>query len=225
MTSQPAAKALRASLTEKLNLDPNDFPVAISMEDGSIVMEGTLGSVSLKKRALLIAMSIPGVEGVVDRLKVRPSTAMSDDEIRDHLSTAFAFEPAFQGLDITAEIRDGVVDLEGEVWSLSHKRLAGVIAWWVPGVQDVINSIEVNPPEKDSDDELRDAVMIILEKDQLVDSHSIRVSADGFVITLEGIVASTASLEAAEDDAWFTWGVNTVINKITVDESKARENH
>lgn len=224
MTLQPALKALQASLTEKLNLDPNDFPIAISMEDGSIVMEGTIKSVSLKKRALLIAMSIPGVEGVVDRLKVRPSTAMSDDEIRDHLKAAFEFEPAFQGLDITAEIKDAVVDLEGEVWSLSHKRLAGVIAWWVPGVQDVINSIEVNPPENDSDDELRDAVMIALEKDQLVDSHGINVSADGFVITLEGIVASQAALEAAEDDAWFTWGVNMVVNKIKVDETKAREN-
>jgi hypothetical protein len=26
--------------------------------------------------------------------------------------------------------------------------LAGVLAWWVPGVRDVVDGIELDPPEK-----------------------------------------------------------------------------
>lgn len=214
---------MRARLVELLRLDPNALPIALTVEDGSVVMEGSVDSVSMKKRALLAAMETSGFEGVVDRLRVTPSVAMTDAEIRAHLDAAFAGEGALQGVQITAEIRDGVVDLEGNTTSLTHKRLAGVLAWWVPGVRDVINSIEVDPPEEDTCDELRDAVVIVLEKDALVDAKSLTVSADGFTVTLEGVLASGAARDAAENDAWFTWGVNSVVNRITIDETKARE--
>ena len=223
MTSQPAVKALRAMLTEELKFDPNDFPIALRMEDGTIVMEGMVSNVGLKKRALLLAMGLQEVQGVVDRLRVRPSVSMSDDEIRDHMRGALTQESALNGLDINIEVRDGVVDLEGQVWSLSHKRLAGVLAWWIPGVLDVINSIEVNPPEEDSDGELSDAVRLALEKDRLVDAQSLKVSTNGYVVTLEGVTGCAAEREAAEDDAWFTWGVNDVVNKIVVDEASVHK--
>jgi osmotically-inducible protein OsmY len=224
MTSQPELKALRAMLTEELKFDPSHSPIALKMDGGSIVMEGMVASVALKKRALLLAMGMQGVAGVVDRLRVRPSVHMSDDEIRDHMTDALTQESSLSGLGISVEVRDGVVDLEGRVSSLSHKRLAGVLAWWVPGSLDVINSIEVNPPEADTDDELIDAIRIALEKDALVDAHSVHVSASGYVVTLEGITGSASERESAEDDAWFTWGVNNVINKMTVDEAKALNN-
>jgi len=210
-------------LTEELKFDPNDFPIALRMEDGTIVMEGMVSNVGLKKRALLLAMGLQEVQGVVDRLRVRPSVSMSDDEIRDHMRGALTQESALNGLDINIEVRDGVVDLEGQVWSLSHKRLAGVLAWWIPGVLDVINSIEVNPPEEDSDGELSDAVRLALEKDRLVDAQSLKVSTNGYVVTLEGVTGCAAEREAAEDDAWFTWGVNDVVNKIVVDEASVHK--
>lgn len=223
MISQPAVKALRAMLTEELKFDPNDFPVHLTMEDGSIVMEGMVENVALKKKALLLAMGLQDVAGVVDRLRVRPSVHMSDDEIRDHMLDSLTQESALNGLDINIEVRDGVVDLEGQVWSLSHKRLAGVLAWWIPGALDVINSIEVNPPEADSDGELSDAIKLALEKDMLVDAQSLRVYTNGYVVTLEGITGSFAEREAAEDDAWFTWGVNNVVNNIIVDETSVHK--
>src|SRR4030067_2267948 len=187
MTSHPAVKALRAMLTEELKFDPNDFPIALRMEDGTLVMEGMVSHVGLKKGACRRATGLQEVQGVVDRLRVRPSVSMSDDEIRDHMRGALTQESALNGLDINIEVRDGVVDLEGQVWSLSHKRLAGVLAWWIPGVLDVINSIEVNPPEEDSDGELSDAVRLALEKDRLVDAQSLKVSTNGYVVTLEGV--------------------------------------
>lgn len=223
MTSQHAVSALKAMLTEGLGLDPNAFPIALRMENGSVVMEGMVEKVAEKKRALLIAMGMEEIEGVVDRIKVRPTIRMSDDEIRQHMTDALDQESALNGLKINVGVADGVVDIEGEVWSLSHKRLAGVLAWWIPGTLDVINSLEVVPPENDSDGELSDAVLLALEKDRLVDAQSLSISSSDYVVTLNGVTGSEAEREAAEDDAWFTWGVNGVVNNIIVDETSVHK--
>lgn len=216
-TPHDIAKAVKAALVNELHLDPAIYPVEVRSEDGSVLIEGMVEKISQKKKALLFAMGYEGVSGVIDRLRVRPSVHMSDDEIRDHVRRALSEESALKGLRIEPEVNGGVVDLEGEVWSLSHKRLAGALAWWVPGSTDVINSIEIVPAEADSDDEVSDAIRLILEKDRLVDASSLRVFTRDWVVTLEGVLASAESREAAEDDAWFTWGVNGVVNNIIID--------
>lgn len=223
MTIQPAVTALKAQLVEELKCDPNNFPIALRMEDGTIVMEGMVEKVGHKKKALILAMGLDDVEGVVDRLRVRPTSRMSDDEIKKHMLDALDEESALKGLKINVEVTDGVIDLEGEVWSLSHKRLAGVLAWWIPGTLDVINSIEVVPPESDSDGEISDAIRLALEKDRLVDAQSLTITTNGYIVTLNGVTGSEAEREAAEDDAWFTWGVNGVVNNIVVDETSVHK--
>ena len=86
---------------------------------------------------------------------------------------------------IELSVNDGVVLLDDHVPSLAQKRLAGVLAWWVPGSRDVINGMAVEPHEEDNDEELLDAVRLVLEKDPFVNADQIRVSAKQSVITLE----------------------------------------
>lgn len=110
----------------------------------------------------------------------------------------------------------GVVTLDGTVPSLSHKRLAGVLAWWVPGVRDVVNGLEIAPPEADDDDEISDAVRLVLEKDPLVDAPQIGVSTHRAVVTLTGTVRCAMERQAAERDAWCIFGVDDVKSEIEV---------
>ncbi len=100
--------------------------------------------------------------------------------------------------------------------SLTHKRLAGVLAWWVPGSRDVVDGLGVEPPEQDHDGEVTDAVRMVLEKDPLVDAARVRVSATNYVVTLEGLVPSESEREMAELDAWYVLGVDKVVNRIEV---------
>jgi osmotically-inducible protein OsmY len=216
MTENDPAKTLRAALTDKLHIDLRKNPIDIKMEGDAVVIEGTVERVALKKRALVIAMGLEGTSGVVDRLRVSPAKKMTDDEIRDHLYAAFSEEPTLNPELITAEVTDGIVDLEGQVGSLSHKRLCGVLAWWVPGSTDVINSLEVVPPEEDSHDEVNEALRIVFDKDRLVDASTVSSSTKDWVVTLEGSVRSEGERNAAEDDAWYIWGVNGVANNIKV---------
>lgn len=217
MEQKDHVKILKAFLTDRLGIDPVASHLKINFTDSALTVEGITESVALKKKILLFAMSIEGVDGVVDRLRVKPSKRMSDDEIKVHVHHSFSSEPTLKGSSIRAEIKDGVIDIEGVVGSLTHKRLAGVLAWWVPGTMDVINSLEVEPPELDTDDEVADALKIIFDKDSLIDAGAIRISTRNYVVTLEGTAKSEAEKDAAEEDAWYTWGVNGVINRINVE--------
>jgi osmotically-inducible protein OsmY len=211
-------KALKAILTDRLHIDARTHPVKLRMEGEAVVMEGVVERISQKKRALLAAMRMDGVSGAVDRLKVAPSKAMSDAETKRHVLDALDEEQTLNGLAIEVAVSGGVVDLEGTVPSLSHKRLAGVLAWWVPGSAEVINSLDVDPAEEDSDGEVEDALRIVLEKDPMVDAGSIRAVCRDWVVTLDGVARSMAERDAAEDDAWYTWGVNDVVNGIRVEK-------
>jgi osmotically-inducible protein OsmY len=163
---------------------------------------------------------------------------MGDKEIRNHLRDSLVREPALrdctirervkgeaeavrEGIEpprgaIEVRVEDGVVTLDGDVPSLSRKRLAGVLAWWVPGSRDVINGLGVTPPEEDSDDTIADALRIVLERDPFVDAGQIRVGVRNAVVTLTGLVPTDSEREMAEFDTWYVFGVDSVVNRIEV---------
>lgn len=117
---------------------------------------------------------------------------------------------------IEIQVADGIVTLDGRVSGLDEKRLAGVLAWWVPGSRDVINGIAVDRPEEDSADAVAEAVRLVLEKDPFVDAGQIRVGVRSRSIRLEGLVPSAAERDMAEHDCWYLFGVDNVDNRIEV---------
>jgi osmotically-inducible protein OsmY len=90
------------------------------------------------------------------------------------------------------------------------------MAWWVPGVRDVVNGIAVEPPEEDGPDMIAEAVRVVLEKDPFVDATQIRVGVRKTLVRLTGLVPTGTEKEAAERDAWCVFGVDNVINEIEV---------
>jgi osmotically-inducible protein OsmY len=229
--------AVRATLRSEAAVDFQNHPLEFRLEGDTLTMTGELPSVPAKKLALERAAALPGIEGIVDRLRVTPAQTMGDGAIRDEVRKAFLQEPAFSAFclretrggqtelvqelaerngTIEYEVVDGVVTLNGEVPGLGHKRLAGVLAWWIPGSRDVVNGIAENPPEQDNDDEVSDGVRTALEKDVFVNSGQIRVSTRDYVVTLEGQVATEAEKGMAERDAWYVFGVDKVLNKLSV---------
>jgi nicotinamidase/pyrazinamidase len=230
---------IRAALRSEPRLGATFHLKALTIEpDGSVILEGDVPSIAAKKLALEKVASIPGLTGIVDRLHVERASPMGDDEIRVHVRNAMIEEPAFERLEIRElvgehfqlmrgapqgkrgnidiEVRDGIVTLNGSVPGLTSKRLAGVMAWWVPGVGDVVNGMEVDPPEEDNPDMIEEAVRVALEKDPLVNASQIRVGVRKTWVRLTGAVAANAEREAAERDAWCIFGVDNVLNEIKV---------
>ena len=229
---------IRAALEKNTRINLHRFPIALSFDGADLVLAGNVEHIGAKKIALqLVAATAPALR-IVDRLRVTPATVMGDREIRDHIVKALLDEPALEHCllrsrlpkefanhrqaipepigAIVVEVGDGIVTLNGEVPSLSHKRLAGVLAWWVPGCRDVINGLEEVPPEQDNDDELSDAVRLALEKDPFINAGKIRIATKEWVVTLEGLVPNQTMKQMAERDAWYVLGVKAVVNRLQV---------
>jgi osmotically-inducible protein OsmY len=238
VTSADVLEKARASLRSEPRLDLHATPVALEFAEGVLTAEGEVSSVAAKKLALERLAALPEVTGIVDRLHVQPAERMGDGRIGDLVRDALLQEPAFAELTILEEraghvetvrvpptgshgeirylVEDGVVTLSGEIPGLGRKRLAGVLAWWVPGSRDVVNGLAVVPPEEDSNGEMTDAVRIVLEKDPFVNASQIRVASRDRLVTLEGLVATEAERDMAEYDAWCVFGVDRVLNEIAV---------
>ncbi len=238
MQEKAIVKEVHGRLEREPRINLHRFPIRIDFVDGAVVLEGDVEDIAAKKLALELAAGVEGVRGVVDRLHVAPGQPRGDGAIRDSLVALLQSEPEFKNCTIRVRIKDrvqtlqeagpdgagdieiavddGIVTLEGSVVSLSHKRVAGVLAWWTPGCRDVINSLAVDPPEEDNDDEVADALRLVLEMDPLVDPDGIAVRVENYVVTLEGAVRSDAERRRAEFDAWALFAVDRVVNRLEV---------
>jgi len=237
MDANDVIKRIESALEKepKVNLHRSD--IEIEFADGTAILSGEVENIAAKRLALERAAAVPDVSGIVDRLRVRAAERMGDGEIATHIEHALTSESAFDDCAITKivadtrevvrprepgrrecwidiRVDDGVVTLDGTVPSLSHKRLAGAMAWWVPGSRDVVNGLGVEPDERDSDAEILDALGLVLEKDPLLDASQIRATCKDSVVTLRGFTRSEAERDLAEFDAWAVFGVDDVVNEL-----------
>jgi osmotically-inducible protein OsmY len=231
--------AVRVALAGEPRIGADLSQIRLAFESDAVVMEGVVADVAAKKLALERAAAVPGVTGIVDRLHTRPAQEMDDARVRALVLDAFLQEPAFGDLALRERIRgdvdpvreppdatqgvidvevvDGVVLLNGSVPGLDHKRLAGVLAWWVPGSRDVINGMAVDPDEEDNPGSIADAVRTAHEKDPFVDAAQIRIDVADADVTLRGLVRTPEEREMAEFDAWYVFGVDRVANLIEIE--------
>ncbi len=234
-------KSLRALLELEPRIELHRWPFRLDLtEDKVVILEGDVGSIAAKKLAREIAGTTPEVRGVIDRLRVAPAEAKGDGAILDALAARLLGIRELKNCtlrvmkkgqtrimqevrdndasgDMLVSVEDGVVTLDGWVISLSHKRLAGAMAWWIPGCRNVVDALEVQPPEQDNDDEISDALSLVLEMDPMIPRPGqIRILSRNSVVTLEGHVATQEEKRRAEQDAWSLFAVGKVINHIGV---------
>jgi osmotically-inducible protein OsmY len=243
MTGRATEAAILAAMRSDPRLGPRFHLDALSLDpQGILTLAGEVASIAAKKRALVHAAAPAEVRRVVDRLRVTPAAPMSDAGIRDRLRRYFSEEPAFKGFAVREartgaaepeflavagtvqdarsridyEVRDGVVILNGSVPGLVSRRLAGAMAWWVPGVRDVVNGLEPEPPEEDAPIRIEEAVRVVLDRNPLIDDAQIRVGVRHGTVRLTGAVPGEVQRAMAEADAWSVVGVDEVINEIAV---------
>ena len=232
-------RQVHALLERESRINLHRHPIEISNANGVVVLQGEVADVAAKKRALELAASVSGVDGIVDRLRVAPGERRGDGAVRDSVVRMFLEQPEFRNCtlrsctnerteihrsagadgvgDIQIAVTDGVIVLEGQVISQSHKRFAGVLAWWTPGRRDVVNSLEVKPPYEDRDDEVAEVLGLVLEADPMLQrAGRIRARCEGKVVILEGSVATEQQKSRAELDAWSLFGVDGVVNRLQV---------
>ena len=195
-----------------------------------------------KKRLLQLTRIHSDGTRLVDQLRVIANPPVGDGELRTRMCERLAQAVEFRNCVICARVKgqlevlrgtmdqagndgngvvevtveDGVVTLTGQVASLSHRRLASVTAWWVGGCRDVVNLLELVPAEVDGDDEIAEALHLVLETDPRVHADQITIDVKDHKITLAGWAATEAEKRQAEQDAWCLDAMGGVVNRIQV---------
>ncbi|TDN61647.1 BON domain-containing protein [Paraburkholderia sp. BL10I2N1] len=220
----------------------HNHSIHMSFDGGTLTVAGEVPDIASKKRLLRLTQTHSEGKPLVDQLRVTANPPVRDGELRTHVCERLAQAVDFRNCVICARVKgqlevlrgtmdqagedgsgvlevtveDGVVTLTGQVISLSHRRLAGVIAWWVGGCRDVVNLLELVPAEADGDDEIIEALHLVLETDPRLRAEQITVNVKDHRITLGGWVATEAESRQAEQDAWCLDAIEGVVNRIEV---------
>jgi osmotically-inducible protein OsmY len=230
MNNNDLAGAIRAALEREADIDMHRYPIEVRV--GEVVcLEGNVEDIVAKRKALRLAREMAHTHRIHDHLRLATTERISGDQLRDAALKALNREPAFADMDIQAgdlappaQERDWirvtasgcVLRLKGEVNSLSHRRLAEVIAWWVPGSGDVDNHLHVRPPEQETDEEISDAVRLVFDMEPALNAEQIRVATRQREVILRGAVFSEDQKRRASQDCWYIPGVHAVRNELQV---------
>jgi osmotically-inducible protein OsmY len=206
----------------------NGDQISVSVQDGRVLLSGTVGSARDIWRAFCDGW-VPGVVSVdVSGVKVDPNerdasrrslkfAIKSNGEIKQAVAAAMKIDPRTKGyvIDITAD--DGEIFLRGNVGNLKAKHSAEQDAMSTVGVSSVENLIKVRPKENLSDAAIAASLKSTLFADARLGDYSIAISVVNHVAFLTGTVDSRLQKDEAQDAAARTKGVTMIINHLKVE--------
>lgn len=224
-SDQAILEDVRDALFENPATESFDFDPAV--EDGKVILKGTVSSWVEADIAQRIVRGIRGVTGVDNRITWEYESERPDFEIASEVEERLKWDVLINDGFISVRADDGVVELRGTVGSAAERSRA-ITKAWVTGVEDVdASDLRVDPDFRDkdvrstprptvSDEEIRDAVKDALLYDPRVLSFKIGVDVDHGVVTLRGKVDNLRASRAASEDARNTVGVITVRNRVRI---------
>lgn len=210
-----------------INVYVDSTLIDVSVDDGTVTLDGTVGSAAEKNRAVIEA-TVAGVTSVKDELEVKwwsrdsmqrkkKYVTWSDEKIKDAVKDAFLYDPRVLSFNPDIEVEDGVVTLSGQVADLKAKRAAEQDAEDTVGVWRVKNFLRVRPKDRPSDQTLKDRVLKALRRDPYVDKIEVAVVVLNGKVYLSGEVDSRFEKNRAYFAASGVSGVIEVNNNIDVD--------
>jgi osmotically-inducible protein OsmY len=240
----------KAKMTLLTTEDVSATAINVDTTDGRVTLHGKVSSTAEKEKAESAVKNIDGVKEVRNLLQVvpakrEPAAKKTDAAVKEAVEQALKRDKSLADSSISVQsVNDGVVLLAGKAETVTDHLRAIEDASRVQGVRRVAS--EIQSPDKLADDEIWRSERAKTEKDHgVTDSASdLRITAttklrliadsqapaldinvdtrDG-VVTLFGIVPTTASKKAAEADARKVSGVKRVVNELQIVPNAARE--
>jgi osmotically-inducible protein OsmY len=229
-------RAVREALADDERVRIDDLEV--TERDGAVMIAGRAADIRAKRLAVnAVWNEVRKQREIVDHIRVQ-ARQESERELEDEIARLLIGEGMFSNHTVVLHTRGGrkvlhdagaeapslevhlegaVATLRGRVPSLSHRRFAEVLVWWAPGCERVDNRLQVEPPEEDTDNELNDAVRMVLEKDPLVRATQLSVGTAGGIVEIRGLAGSEQERRCAVLDAWYVPGTWSVVDHIEVE--------
>jgi len=211
-------KLLEFDVKESLGWDPmlDDLRVEVGADDGRVTLTGSVPTYAEKLRASDDAWTVAGVRTLDNRLLVGPAGgAVNDLEIAAACSDALDRDRVVPKGSVTPTVKDGHVQLRGQVRSHFQRRAAELVVGHVDGVLGVENLVATSSEPIPSD--IADRISNAFRRSAIIDESKIVVTNDGHTVFLTGMVGSHAAMEEALDTAWAAPGVDSVVNNLVIE--------
>jgi osmotically-inducible protein OsmY len=190
--------------------------IGVSVENGVVILNGTVKSLTQKWTAERIAQRVEGVRAVTDELvvKLAGDSQHTDADIAQAAVNVLDWNMSVPPNHVKVLVQNGWITLGGSVEYHFQKMAAENAVRHLKGVKGVSNLIGVNPRVSAGD--VIHAIKKALHRAALVDAEKISVEANAGKVILRGNVRTWAEREEAERAAWAAPGVSAVQNDIGI---------
>jgi osmotically-inducible protein OsmY len=233
---------IKQAVQAALRLDPrvSAFSPDVTVEDGGVILGGTVGNLKAKTSAAQDAKNIMGVWRVDNLLKVRLNGRTTAAETEKQLKAALSWDPLLNSSAIDVAVINRTAYLSGAVESNFEKAEAQDVASRIKGVMLVRNHLKVEPefsifyydwpyyshsPYYDAeifgprpylnDTQIKKNIEDWFFWSPFVDRDDIKVTVHEGVATLTGTVGTWIGYGEADQGAHQS-GATTVLNRVTV---------
>ena len=195
---------------------PDAADIAVSVKDGVVTLAGFVKSYTDKYEAEAAAKRVVGVKGVANDIEVRmPSVdERPDPEIARDAVAAIKTQLPISSEHIKVVVKNGWVNLEGQVEWEYQRRTAEQAVRRIKGIKGVTNLIQLRPRAEPS--EIKRKIEEAFKRNAEVDANRIIVETNGSEVVLKGTVRSWTERQEAERIAWSAPGVTKVEDRIIV---------
>jgi osmotically-inducible protein OsmY len=211
-------KTLRQSIIDELDFDPSveSAHIGVAAEDGVVTLSGYVKSYAEKIAAERAVKRIKGVRAIAEEIEIRYANdrKTSDDQIAKRALDILAWDTTIPPGKVQVKVQEGWVTLMGDVDWQYQRSSAETVVRRLSGVLGITNSIAVKPRVEPTDVKIR--IENALKRSAQIEADSIKVSAIGGKVTLEGRVHAWYERDLAERTAWAAPGVVSVEDRIVV---------
>ena len=201
-----------------------DLPIDVSVENGVIILTGSVGSDYEKARAADDVQWINNVMGLKNKLQIewweregtRAKSALpTDSELCDTVTDALTHDSRLEPNDLVVTVSRGLATLEGSVANAYQKRMASTDARNVVGIGWVTNHLKVRRAMRD-DSDISDEINFDISTDAALWNQKIDVKVKDGVVVLSGKVDTGPDKVHASMIASRIRGVKEIVNHIRV---------
>lgn len=214
---------LQRDVLEELAWEPgiDAAEIGVSVQEGIVVLNGTVKSLNEKWIAESVAQRVDGVQAVTDELVVKlpGDSQYSDTDIAQAAINVLNWSASVPRDQVKVLVDHGRVTLQGSVDHRYQKDATEIAVRNLRGVREVSNHIALKPRVLSRD--VKSQIQKALHRAAQVDAQSISVEVSDGKVILRGEVHTFADRAEAERAAWAAPGVSAVQNEIRIGTFKA----
>ncbi|MCX5971562.1 MAG: BON domain-containing protein [Coprothermobacterota bacterium] len=209
-------RQLQALIQEKLaDGAPYHSDIGVDFQEGTLTLSGRVDTLQQKMELGSIANSLPGIERVMNRVRIGYESPPDDQTLKNKVLLAISELGHSEVEDLKVRVVRGVVSLKGQVQHQTDKKPLLEKVAGVKGVKEIDDAITFDHEERRREGLLRQIEVALLE-DRRLEGSSIRFQLAGGTLFLEGMVPARSHFLVIEEILGHFPEVHRVVNELHI---------